>query len=50
MEMCPLTAATRDDIELFVQLRRLLVEIGGGVDVHQTATAAVRSDRVKILQ
>lgn len=48
--MCILAAAANNDMELFVRLRRLLFEIGEGVDVLQTATVAVRSDRVAILQ
>ncbi|OGE47032.1 hypothetical protein PENARI_c073G00846 [Penicillium arizonense] len=50
LECCLFAVATSGDMELFVYLKQLLLEAGKDIQVHRAAKAAVRSDRVEILQ
>lgn len=50
LERCLLAAATSGNMELFLYLKQLLLEIGKDIQVHQAANAAVRSDRMEMLQ
>ena len=50
LNKCLLAAVTNGNMGLFVYLKQLLLETGNRVQVDQAVIAAVRSDRVGILQ